>query len=83
MADAALKKLKLDDSAKSVMATRAKAWAYQAVKKGSLLEAGMRDGSKLYQLAPVKEENVEQSAQAVETVVAEEAAPVAEVGSTT
>jgi hypothetical protein len=86
LADAALKKLKLDDSAKNVMATRAKAWAYLAVKKGSLLEVGMRDGVKLYQLAPVKEESVDQSVQAVEPVVAEvaaEAAPVAEVGSAT
>jgi hypothetical protein len=43
----------------------------------------MRDGSKLFQLAPVKEEGIDQSAQAAETVVAEEAAPVAEVGSST
>lgn len=87
LADAALKKLKLDDSAKNVMATRAKTWAYSAVKKGTLLEAGMRDGAKLYQLAPVKEESVEQSVQAAEQVVAAvatevaEVAPVAEVGS--
>jgi hypothetical protein len=81
--DAALKKLKLDDSAKAVMATRAKAWAYSAVKKGELIEAGMRDGSKLYQLAPVKDESAQQSAQAAESVVAAEVAPVAEVVSTT
>lgn len=81
--DAALKKLKLDDSAKTVMATRAKAWAYSAVKKGELIEAGMRDGSKLYQLAPVKDEGTEQSVQAAESVVAAEVAPVAEVVSTT
>jgi len=81
--DAALKKLKLDDSAKTVMATRAKAWAYSAVKKGELIEAGMRDGSKLYQLAPVKDEGTEQGVQAAEPVVTAEVAPVAEVGSTT
>ncbi len=81
--DAALKKLKLDDSAKTVMATRAKAWAYSAVKKGELIEAGMRDGSKLYQLAPVKDEGTEQSVQAAEPVVAADVAPVAEVVSTT
>ena len=80
LADAALKKLKLDDSAKNVMATRAKAWAYTAVKKGDLIAAGMRDGSKLFQLAPVKDDGIDQSAQAAETVVE---APVAEVGSTT
>ncbi len=83
LAETALKKLKLEDSAKNIMATRVKAWAYQAVKKGTLLEAGMRDGSKLFQLAPVKEEGIDQSVQAAETVVAEEAAPVAEVGSST
>jgi len=79
--DAALKKLKLDDSAKAVMATRAKAWAYSAVKKGELIEAGMRDGSKLYQLAPVTEESVEQNVQAAEPVVATEVPAVAEAGS--
>lgn len=83
LADAALKKLKLDDSAKSVMVTRVKAWAYSAVKKGALIEAGMHDGSKLFQLAPVKDEGIDQSAQAAEKVVAEKAAPVAEVGSST
>ncbi|MDD2882653.1 MAG: hypothetical protein PHQ58_19705 [Rhodoferax sp.] len=54
LADVALKKLKLDDSAKNVIVTRAKAWAYSAVKKGDLIEAGMRDGSKLFQLTPLK-----------------------------
>jgi hypothetical protein len=79
--DAALKKLKLDEAAKSVMASRAKAWAYSAVKKGDLIEAGMRDGSKLYQLAPVTEESVEQNVQAAEPVVATEVPAVAEAGS--
>ena len=86
LADAALKKLKLEDSAKNVMTTRVKAWAYQAVKKGTLLEAGMRDGAKLFQLTPIKEESDTQSAQAAEPVVAAvgaEVAPVAEAGSTT
>ncbi len=82
LADAALKKLKLEDSAKSVMATRAKAWAYTAVKKGDLIEAGMRDGSKLFQLAPVKEESTD-SAQAAEPVVAADDALTTEAGSAT
>jgi hypothetical protein len=83
LADAALKKLKLDDSAKNVLATRAKAWAYMAVKKGDLIEAGMRDGSKLYQLAPVKDDSTGQSAPASEAVVVAQDSPAAEVGSTT
>jgi hypothetical protein len=82
LAEAALKKLKLEDSAKSVMATRAKAWAYTAVKKGDLIEAGMRDGSKLFQLAPVKEESTD-SAQAAEPVVAADDALTSEAGSAT
>jgi hypothetical protein len=83
LADAALKKLKLDDSAKNVLATRAKAWAYMAVKKSDLIEAGMRDGSKLYQLAPVKDDSTGQGAPAAEPVVVAQDAPAAEVGSTT
>lgn len=83
LADAALKKLKLDDSAKNVLATRAKAWAYMAVKKSDLIEAGMRDGSKLYQLAPVKDDSAGQGAPAAEPVVVAQDAPAAEVGSTT
>ena len=81
--DAALKKLKLDDSAKQVIATRAKAWVYAAAKKGDLIEAGMRDGSKLYQLASAKDEIPAPSVPAVESaeaVVAVEVAPVAEGG---
>lgn len=83
LADAALKKLKLDDSAKNVITTRAKAWAYSAVKKGDLVVAGTRDGSKLYQIAPVKDEIADQSVQAAEPVVVAEVAPVAETGRTT
>jgi hypothetical protein len=82
LAEAALKKLKLEDSAKSVMATRAKAWAYTTVKKGDLIEAGMRDGSKLFQLAPAKEESTDQNAQAVPVVAADDAL-TAEAGSAT
>nr|WP_319563723.1 hypothetical protein [uncultured Rhodoferax sp.] len=81
LTDVALKKLKLDDSAKNVMATRAKAWAYTAVKKGDLIEVGMRDGSKLYQLAPAKDERTEQSVQITEPIVAAEAATIAETDS--
>jgi len=71
LADAALKKLKLDDSAREVITTRAKAWTYIATKKGDLVVAGTRDGSKLYQLAPV---NVESQGQTVQ--VAGPAEPV-------
>jgi hypothetical protein len=75
IADAALTKLKLDDSARSVMTTRAKAWVYAAVKKGDLIAAGTRDGHKLYQLAPVKAEKVAEDAPVSEAV---EVTPVAE-----
>ena len=66
--DAALKKLNLDDSAKSVISTRAKVWAYSSVKKGTLIEVGTRDGSKLYQLAPVKTETAVPTSQTAEPV---------------
>lgn len=74
--EAALKKLNLDDSAKSVITTRAKAWAYAAVKKGMLVEAGTRDGSKLYQLAPLKNETAVPTSQTAEPV---EVNPLADV----
>ena len=74
IADAALTKLKLDDSARSVMTTRAKAWVYAAAKKGDLIAAGTRDGHKLYQLAPVKAEKVAEDAPVSEAV---EVTPVA------
>jgi len=77
IADAALKALNLDDAAREVIATRAKAWTYAAAKKGALIEAGMRDGSKLYKVAPVQEENAAQSIQAAEPVEAVEAVEVA------
>ena len=75
IADAALTKLKLDDSARSVLTTRAKAWVYAAVKKGDLIAAGTRDGHKLYQLSPVKAEKVAEDAPVSEAV---EVTPVAE-----
>ena len=74
IADAALTKLKLDDSARSVLTTRAKAWVYAAAKKGDLIAAGTRDGHKLYQLAPVKAEKVAEDAPVSEAV---EVTPVA------
>jgi len=77
IADAALKALNLDDAAREVIATRAKAWTYAAAKKGALIEAGMRDGSKLYKVAPAQEENAAQSIQAAEPVEAVEAVEVA------
>lgn len=86
IADAALKRLKLEESARDVIATRAKAWTYSAAKKGDLIEAGMRDGSKLYQLSTVKDEspivNVQAAdpVEAVEAAKAVEVAPVAEAG---
>ena len=75
IADAALTKLKLDDSARSVLTTRAKAWVYAAAKKGDLIAAGTRDGHKLYQLSPVKAEKVAEDAPVSEAV---EVTPVAE-----
>ena len=84
--DAALKRLKLEESARDVIATRAKAWTYSAAKKGDLIEAGMRDGSKLYQLSAVKDESPVVNGQAADPVAAVEAAkavevaPVAEAG---
>ncbi|MDD2882186.1 MAG: hypothetical protein PHQ58_17310 [Rhodoferax sp.] len=83
LTDAALKKLKLDDSVRNVIGTRAKAWTYSSVKKGSLIEAGMRDGSKLYQLAPANDETTDQRVQGAESVVTAEVAPVAETESAT
>ncbi len=78
LADAALKKLKLDDSARDVIATRAKAWAYVAVKKGSLVVIGDRNGSKLYQLAAASDESPVQNMPAVEVAPTFEVAPAAE-----
>ncbi len=68
IADAALKKLKLEDSAREVMTGRAKAWAYLATKKGELVEAGTRDGVKLYQLAPASDQGSAPSVPVVDTV---------------
>lgn len=81
--DAALKKLKLDDSARAAISNRATAWANAAEKKGVLVSAGTRDGYKLYQLAPVEAEPAAQSVQAAEPVEVVEVAPVVEVGSAT
>lgn len=83
LAESALKKLKLDDSARGVIATRAKAWAYIATKKGALLVVGDRNGSKLYQLAVASDESPVDDVPAVEAVPAVEVAPVAEVSSPT
>ena len=81
IADAALKKLKLDDSARAVIASRAKAWTYMAAKKGDLIEVGMRDGSKLYQLALVKDEGTVLGDPATQPGAVDEAASNAEAGS--
>lgn len=79
LADAALKKLKLDDSAREIITTRAKAWTYIAAKKGALVVAGTRDGSKLYQLATTHVESAVPDAQAVEPVETVQAAPEVDV----
>ena len=83
LADIALKKLKLDDSAKEVIATRVKAWAYIATKKGALVVVGDRNGSKLYQLAAASDESPVDNVPAVEEVPTGEVAPIAEVTSAT
>lgn len=80
LAEAATKKLKLDDSARDVMTSRAKAWTYMAAKKGDIVTVGTRDGSKLYQLAPAKEQSPAPSMQPVEPVVAVEVEPAAPAG---
>ena len=79
LADAALKKLKLDDSAREVITTRAKAWTYIAAKKGALVVAGTRDGSKLYQLASANDATPVPSVPVVAPLEAVEVAPVAPV----
>ena len=76
LTDAALKRLSLNDSAKEVIFSRAKTWIYSALKKGVLTDAGVRDGTRLYQMAPVKaqtsvaSEQTSGSAQASQTVEA-------------
>ncbi|MCB8748741.1 hypothetical protein LHU53_17745 [Rhodoferax sp. U2-2l] len=79
LADAALKKLKLDDSAREVITTRAKAWTYITTKKGALVVAGTRDGSKLYQLASADDATPVPSVPVVAPLEAVEDAPVAPV----
>jgi len=72
---AAVKKLKLDDSAKKVMSARAKTWVHTAVKKGTLMEAGSRDGSKLFQLATANKQSAVEDVPVAEPV---EATPLVE-----
>lgn len=72
LAEAALKRLKLDDSAREVIATRAKAWAYIATKKGVLVVVGDLNGSKLHQLAAASGESPVDNVPAVEEVPAVE-----------
>ena len=80
IADVALKKLKLDDSARAVIVSRAKAWTYMAAKKGDLIEVGMRDGSKLYQLALAKDESTAMNDPVTQHEAVAEAASNAEAG---
>jgi hypothetical protein len=80
--DAALTKLKLEDSAREVITSRAKAWTYAAVKKGLVVIAGTRNGSKLYQAASAKDDDEDQGVQAagaVEGLAPAEAAAATEV----
>jgi len=81
LADAALKKLNLDDAAREVITSRAKAWAYTATKKGELIEIGIRNGAKLYQLATANETQAIVSVQSVnptDTIPVVEVSPVVE-----
>lgn len=52
LVDAAMLKLELAESARTVITNRAGAWVYAAVKKGVLVPAGTRDGSKLFKRVP-------------------------------
>jgi hypothetical protein len=52
LVDAAMLKLELDESARAVITNRAGAWLYAAVKKGVLVPAGTRDGTKLFKRVP-------------------------------
>ena len=83
LTDAALKRLSLNDSAKEVIFSRAKTWIYSALKKGVLTDAGVRDGTRLYQMAPVKAQTSvasEQTSGPVQASQSVEAIPVAEGG---
>ncbi len=85
--DAALKKLKLDDSARVAITNRATSWAIGAAKKGILVTVGTRDGYKLYQLAATKvAEKVQpvpiaKSVKSIESVEPVDVEPATEVGS--
>lgn len=46
--EGALKKLKLDDSARKVIAARATSWLYPAIKAGTVVPAGQRGDHKAY-----------------------------------
>jgi len=49
--DGALKKLKLDDSARKVILARATSWLYPAIKAGTIKPAGKKGDLKAYQVA--------------------------------
>ena len=49
--EGALKKLKLDDSARKVIAARATSWLYPAIKAGTVVPAGEKRDHKAYQAA--------------------------------
>lgn len=49
--DGALKKLKLDDTARKVILARATSWLYPAIKAGTIKPAGKKGDLKAYQVA--------------------------------
>lgn len=49
--DGALKKLKLDDTARKVILARATSWLYPAIKAGTIKQAGKKGDLKAYQVA--------------------------------
>ena len=49
--EGALKKLKLDDSARKVIAARATSWLYPAIKAGTVVPAGEKRDHKAYRAA--------------------------------
>lgn len=52
--DGALKKLKLDESARKVILARATSWLYPAIKAGTVKPAGKKGDLKAYQTAAEK-----------------------------
>ena len=51
LVQAALQTLNLDETAKSVLTNRARAWISNALKKGTIVQVGKRDGTNSYAFA--------------------------------